>query len=157
MTRNYMKRSYRTVAGGTSVLLLPVLASLCLTGCGNTLSGAKQDTANDAQKTAAAADQAAASTAAAAHQVGQAVKDVPQDVDSAAAVTPEVKTAIVRDPVLNNPSNLINVNSHDHVTHLKGHVVDAKMKQRATEDAQAVLTRRHPNYKVSNELTVAAP
>ncbi len=136
-------------------LLLPALACLALTGCGNTLNGAKQDTANDAQKTAQAADQAAATTAAAAHKAGKAVAEVPHDVDAATVVTPEVKTAIIRDPVLNNPTNVINVNSHDHVTHLTGHVKDADSKQRATEDAQVVLTKRHPNYKVSNELTIA--
>lgn len=145
----------RALTGRSAVLLLPLLACLPLTGCGNTLKGAQQDTANDAQKTADAANQAAASTAAAARKAGQAVKDVPQDVDSAAAVTPEVKTAIIRDPVLNDPRNSINVNSHDHVTHLTGHVLSADMKTRAAEDAQTVLTKRHPNYKVSNELTVS--
>lgn len=128
-------------------LALPAVLLLCtgLTGCSNTISGAGQDVSNDAAKTAQAAANA-----------GNAVKDVPHDIDAAAAVTPEVKTAIVRDPVLNDPHNVINVNSHDHITHLTGHVADASMKQRATEDAQTVLSRRHPNYKVSNELKVAA-
>lgn len=141
-----MKQVQRRIAGGTAVLLFPLFACLALTGCGNTLNGAKQDAATDAQKTADAANQA-----------GQAVKDVPHDIDAAAAVTPEVKTAILRDPVLNNPHNVINVDSHDHVTHLTGRVMTASMKSRATEDAQTVLTTRHPNYKVSNMLTVAAP
>jgi len=148
----------RRMAGGNALFLFPVLAGLSigLTGCGNTLSGAKQDTATDTQKVGAAANQAAADTATAAHNAGQAVKAVPQDVDSAAAVTPEVKTAIIRDPVLNDPRNLVNVNSHDHVTHLTGHVINANMKARAAEDAQAVLTRRHPNYQVHNELTISS-
>lgn len=143
---------------GSAVLpLAGAVLAIGLAGCGNTLNGAKQDTANDTQKAAAAADQAAATTAAAAHQVGTAVAKVPQDAAAATVVTPEVKTAIVRDPVLNDPSNLINVASSDNVTHLTGHVTTASMKQRATEDAQAVLSKRHSNYTISNELTVTAP
>lgn len=142
----------------TKGILFPTVICLgfSLTGCANTLSGAKQDTANDVQKTAAATDQAAAKTAAAAHKAGQEAEAVPHNLDAAAAVTPEVKTAIVRDPVLNDPRNQINVNSHNHVTYLTGHVMSAEMKNRATDDAQVVLTKRHPNYKVSNELTIAA-
>jgi predicted small secreted protein len=152
-----MQSIQRRTTGGTGFFLLPALVFLSfgLAGCGNTVGGAQKDASVDTQKVGAAADQAAAGTAAAAHKAGQAIKDVPQDVDSAAAVTPEVKTAIVRDPVLNDPRNLINVNSHDHVTHLTGHVMSANMKARAAEDAQAVLTKRHPNYQIHNELTVS--
>ena len=143
---------------GRSAALL-ITAALCacfgLAGCSNTMSGAKQDATTDTQKVATATDDAAAKTAAAAHAVGHEAKDVPKDVNSAAIITPEVKTAILRDPVLNNPANLINVNSHDNVTHLKGHVMTADMKTRAQEDAQVVLSKRHPDYKVSNELAVS--
>lgn len=140
-------------------LLLPlagVLLTFALAGCGNTLNGAKQDTANDAQKVGTAADQAAAKTDAAAHKVGAAVAKAPEDAAAATVVTPEVKTAIVRDPILNDPKNVVNVSSADNVVHLTGHVGTASMKQRATEDAQAVLSKRHGNYTVSNELAVAA-
>jgi len=127
-----------------------------LAGCGNTLNGAKQDAATDTQKAATAADQAAAKTDAAAHQVGAAVAKAPQNAEAATLVTPEVKTAILRDPVLNDPRNLINVVSKNDVAHLVGHVMTADMKQRAAEDAQTVLSKRHSNYTVSNELAVAA-
>lgn len=147
----------RPRAGSAVLPLVGALLAIGLAGCGNTLNGAKQDTANDTQKAATAADQAAAKTAAAAHQVGTAVEKVPQDAAAATVITPEVKTAIVRDPVLNDPRNLINVASADNTTHLTGHVVNASMKQRATEDAQAVLSKRHSNYTVSNDLAVTAP
>lgn len=147
----------RPLTGYTFLPLVGAIFAIGLAGCGNTLNGAKQDTANDTQKAATAADQAAATTAAAAHQVGTAVAKVPQDAAAATVVTPEVKTAIVRDPVLNDPRNLINVASADNVTRLTGHVVNASMKQRATEDAQAVLSKRHSNYTVSNDLAVTAP
>ena len=152
-----MKNTHQRRAGRPIVLLITaaLLACFTLAGCSNTMSGAKEDASTDTQKVATATDQAAAKTAAAAHAVGSEAKDVPKDVNSAAIITPEVKTAIVRDPVLNNPANLINVNSHDNVTHLTGHVLTADMKARAQEDAQVVLTKRHPDYKVSNELTLS--
>lgn len=129
------------MANRSSLVILPSL--LLLAGCGNTLNGAKQDVASDAQKTAAAA-----------HQVGQAVKDVPQNIGGAVTVTPEVKTAIVRDPVLNDPKNVINVSSKDKVVHLVGHVQTEDMKKRAEEDARVVLDKRHPDYAISNDLTI---
>ncbi len=118
--------------------------SLGLTGCSHTLNGAQQDVSTDAQKTSAAAQQA-----------GQDVSSAAHNADAAVAVTPEVKTAIIRDPVLNDPRNLVNVTSTNHQVHLRGHVMSADMKTRATEDAQTVLTKRHPNYTVVDELTVA--
>lgn len=146
-------------------LILALGIGAALSGCGNTLSGAKQDAATDTQKTQqaasdaaastkAAADQAAASTKAAADKAGQAVAKVPQDIGAATVVTPEVKTAIVRDPILNNPSNLVNVDAHDHAVVLSGHVMKASMKQRASEDAQAVLDKRHGDFTLKNNLTV---
>ncbi len=146
----------RPLTGYKFLPLAGAILAIGLAGCGNTLNGAKQDTANDTQKAATAADQAAAKTDAAAHKVGTAVAEVPKDAAAATVITPEVKTAIVRDPVLNDPRNLINVASADNVTHLTGHVTTASMKQRATEDAQAVLSKRHSNYTISNELTVTA-
>lgn len=147
--------------------LAGALLAIGLAGCGNTLSGAKQDASNDTQKVSTAADQAAAKTDAAArnaaaktdaaaHKVGAAVVAAPEAAAAATVITPEVKTAIIRDPVLNDPRNLINVASKDNVTYLTGHVVNADMKRRATEDAQAVLSKRHGNYTVSNELQASA-
>ena len=146
-------------------LILALGVGVALSGCGNTLSGAKQDAATDTQKTQqaasdaaastkAAADQAAASTKAAADKAGAAVAKVPQDIGAATVVTPEIKTAIVRDPILNDPSNLVNVDAKDHTVTLSGHVMKASMKQRAGEDAQAVLDKRHGDFTLKNNLTV---
>ena len=134
-------------------------------GCGHTMSGVKEDAATDTQKatsaandaaakTAAAATQAADKTTAAARQVGAAVKAVPENAAAAATLTPLVKTAMIRDPVLNDARNVINVQSADGVTHLSGHVFSESMKPRATEDAEATLAKEHSAYRVSNELTV---
>lgn len=139
----------------TTLYLLSALAlGLISAGCGNTLNGAKQDAATDTQKTQQAAADAAQTTKDAADKAGKAVAKVPQDIGAATVVTPEVKTAIVRDPILNDPSNLINVNSHDHAVVLTGHVSKASMKQRATDDAQNVVDKRHGDFTVDNQLTV---
>jgi len=146
-------------------LTLVLGVGVALSGCGNTLSGAKQDAANDTQKTQEAAADAAQSTKNAADQAGKATKDaadkagkavakVPQDIGAATVVTPEVKTAILRDPILNDTSNHINVDAHDHAVVLRGHVMNASMKQRAAEDAQSVLDKRHGDFTLSNNLTV---
>jgi osmotically-inducible protein OsmY len=125
-------------------LLLAVGLGAALTGCANTLNGAKEDADKNAQTATAAAQQA-----------GNAVKAVPGDIDAATVISPLVKTAILRDPVLDDKRNLINVNSHGRTVTLVGHVTQADMIQRATEDAQAAL-KKHPDFQVDNQLTVAA-
>ena len=145
-------------------LLLALGVGVALSGCGNTLNGAKQDAATDTQKTQQAAsdaaqttkdaaDKAAQSTKAAADKAGQAVAAVPENAEANTVVRPAVKTAIIRDPVLAQPSNLINVNAAPMAITLTGHVTDASMKQRATEDAQVAL-KKHPGYKLTNDLVV---
>ena len=146
-------------------LTLALGVGVALSGCGNTLSGAKQDAANDTQKTQQAAadaaqstkdaaNQAAQSTKNAAHKAGQAVEAVPQNAEANTVVRPAVKTAIIRDPVLAQSSNLIDVNAGPQKITLTGHVADASMKQRATEDAQVAL-KKHPGYTLDNQLAVS--
>lgn len=138
-------------------MLLALPVGLVLSGCGKTLSGAKQDATNDTQKTAQAAQDAGNAVKTGVQQTGAAVVTGARDVKDAAAVTPEVKTAIIRDPVLNNSANLVNVAAAGKTVTLTGHVRTASMKQRATEDAQASLSgHHHAGFKVVNQLTVAA-
>ena len=135
-------------------LISALAAMLTLSGCGNTLNGAKQDAANDTAKTQQAADQATQAATADAQKAGQAVASVPQNA-AANAVRVPVKTAILRDPVLTaDAGNLIDANGSDHTITLTGHVTSASMKQRAGEDAQVALTK-HPGYTLKNELIVA--
>ncbi len=135
--------------------LAAVGLGLALTGCGNTLSGAKQDATQDTQATQQAAANAAQTTKAEAQKADAAIKAVPENAEANTVIRTAVKTAIIRDPVLADPRNLVNVNGHDHVITLTGHVADASMKQRATEDAQAAL-KKHPDFTVNNEL-IAPP
>ncbi|MGI4790772.1 MAG: hypothetical protein ACRYFS_18230 [Janthinobacterium lividum] len=141
-------------------IILTLAAAAALSGCGNALNGAKQDTADNT----AAAHQAADQAGQAADQAGQAAKASAQRAGQALAVGPEfaaanavrvpVKAAILRDPVLTDTRNLIDVNAAPKKITLTGHVADASMKQRATEDANVAL-KKHPGYTLSNELTVA--
>ena len=137
------------------ILAVSALAvALTLSGCGNTLNGAKQDAATDTAKTPQAADQAGQAVKTDAQKAGQAVATVPEDAAANALRVP-VKTAILRDPVLTaDKGNLIDANGSDHTITLSGHVASADMKQRAGEDAQVVLAK-HPGYTLKNELTVA--
>ncbi len=128
-------------------------AALTLSGCGNTLNGAKQDAATDSAKTQQAADQAGQAVKTDARKADQAVANVPQDA-AADAVRIPVKTAIIRDPVLANTRNLINVDGRGHTITLSGHVADASMKTRATQDANVAL-KEHPGYILKNDLIVA--
>ncbi len=135
-------------------ITLALAAAVSLNGCGNTLSGAKQDAANDTAKTQQAADQASQAVKTDAQKADQAAAALPQNAEANTVVRPAVKTAIIRDPVLTQSGNLIDVNAGPQKITLTGHVTDASMKQRATEDAQVAL-KKHPGYTLVNDLTVA--
>lgn len=124
------------------------------TGCAHTLSGAQQDATTDVKKAGTVANIAANKTAQAANNIDQAVQNVPDNAEAATIVTPLVKTAIIRDPVLDNSANQITVFSENKVTRLRGHVSTDRMKQRATEDAQAGLGKKFADYQIDNELTI---
>jgi len=135
--------------------ILPALVAVAvLSGCGNTLSGAKQDTANDTAKTQQAADEAGQAVRTDAQKADQAAAALPQNAEANTVVRPAVKTAIIRDPVLAQRGNLIDVNAAPKAITLTGHVSDASMKERATQDAQVAL-KHHPGYSLTNDLTVA--
>lgn len=125
-----------------------ICAALTLTallaGCANTLSGAKED----ADKNTQAARDAAQAT-------GQALKAVPEAIDANTVIRPAVKTAIIRDPVLNDKRNLIDVNASGKTVTLTGHVAEESMKQRAVDDAKVALKHHHADFIVNDQLTVS--
>jgi predicted small secreted protein len=135
-------------------MALALAAAVSLSGCGNTLSGAKQDAANDTAKTQQAADQADQTMKTDAQKADQAAAALPENAEANTVVRPAVKTAIIRDPVLTQSGTLIDVNAAPQKITLTGHVTTADMKQRATEDAQVAL-KKHPGYTLVNDLTVA--
>jgi len=123
-------------------LLLLGLA-ICVAGCSSTLGGVKEDVSRDTHAVGSAA-----------HHAASAVGSVARNAEDATTLTPKVKLAIIRDPLLANRGNQINVGVLDKVVYLKGHVMTARMKERAEEDAQNVLDTHHVNGKVKNELVV---
>ena len=130
----------KMMVGMTPVLGLMVL----LAGCSHTLSGAQQDVSHDAQSVNQAAQNA-----------GTDVKQAATNVKAKAELTPDVKLAIIRDPILNDTRNHINVTSEANTVYIRGHVVSSDMVQRATEDAQKVLSDHHATQTITNELTVS--
>ena len=120
-----------------------LVCSAALAGCSNALNGAKQDADKNTQ--------AVRDTA---QQTGQAIKAVPAAIDANTVLRPAIKTAIIRDPVLNNPKNLVEVSIKDRTVVLSGHVAEAGMKLRAIEDAQVVIKNNHSDFQVVDNLQV---
>jgi len=120
-----------------------LVCSAALAGCSNALNGAKQDADKNTQ--------AVRDTA---QQTGQAIKAVPAAIDANTVLRPAIKTAIIRDPVLNNPKNLVEVSIKDRTVVLSGHVAEAGMKLRAIEDAQVVIKNNQSDFQVVDNLQV---
>ena len=120
-----------------------LVCSAALAGCSNALNGAKQD-----------ADKNTQAVKATAQQTGQAIKAMPAAIDANTVLRPAIKTAIIRDPVLNNPKNLVEVSIKDRAVVLSGHVAEAGMKLRAIEDAQVVIKNNHSDFQVVDNLQV---
>ena len=112
-------------------------------GCSHTEEGVKQD-----------ADNMKPAIQQASENVEDATKHAAKNADAALLVTPKVKDAIIADKELNDPRNVINVNSADNVVHLKGHVASKQLKQHATDVASKALSQMNATDKLSNELTV---
>jgi len=112
-------------------------------GCQNTAEGVDKDASKIGEQTAQAVDKA-----------GEAAREGAKDASAALSLTPKVKNAIVADAGLNDPKNLIDVDSADNVVHLKGHVTSAALKTKAGEIAQRVLNESKATDKLSNELQV---
>ena len=125
-----------------------------LSGCSNALNGAKQDADKNTQAVRDTAAQTAQAVKETAQQTGQAIKAVPTAIDANTVLRPAIKTAIIRDPVLNNPKNLVEVGIKERTVVLSGYVTEAGMKPRAVEDAQVVLKNNHSDFTVVDNLQV---
>ncbi len=139
---------------GSAALALAV--GFMLAGCSNTGKGLAEDASKDTHAVGSAADNAGKDIGSAASTAGHDIGKGAKNTTSATVVTPEIKTAIIRDPILNNSHNLINVESKNGVVHLTGHVTSANMKTRAEQDAQATLQKHNRTDKVQDDLTVGA-
>ena len=132
------------------LILLVAGLALCAGGCANTAAGLKADVSRDT----AGVRTAAVRTGQAVKNAGASVVTASKNVGAAAELTPRIKTAILRDPVLNDSRNKINVDAGGTMVNIKGHVVTEAMKNRATEDVQAVLDKHHYTQRIHNGLQV---
>lgn len=144
---------------------LACVTAIGFAGCHNTAEGAGQDAVTDTHKLAAATQRAvndsgkmsqnaAADLKADAKNAGADIKGDARNLSAATTLTPKVKLAIVSDKQLNDSRNAINVDSASSVVHLKGHVYNEAMKERAGQIAKRTLNQAHATDTLSNELTV---
>lgn len=136
--------------------LAALIGGAVLFGCSNTAEGMKEDTQDNAQKAAEATEKTGEAAAQGLQNAGSATADAAKDTSAALVLTPKVKNAIIADPQLNEPGNLINVESKDNVVHLVGYVKTEALKKRAGNIAEGVLRAGNSTDKLSNELEVKA-
>ena len=137
-----------------SLFFAALTCGIALSGCSNALNGAKQDADKNTQAVRDTAAQTGQIVKQTATQTGEAIKAVPAAIDANTVLRPAIKTAIIRDPVLNNPKNRVEVSIKDRTVVLTGHVSESGMKFRAVEDAQVVLKNNHSDFTVVDNLAV---
>lgn len=128
-----------------SIFMTLVLAAgtLLATGCDDTAAGAAEDTREISKSVGEGAERAAESTS-----------EATRSAVAATVLTPEIKGAIVANPLLNDPANTINVESDDESVRLTGTVKTEEMKRTAGEIAQRILDEQHASQTLRNELSV---
>lgn len=121
-------------------LCVPLVIAFCLTAFG---CQPKPDTE-------AKAEDASMKAKGAMEGLGKAV-----DTATAATVlTPRLKSAITADKDLNDPRNLINVDSNDTTVTLDGHVYSGILRTKAEEIVRAEMSKAGAKQKIVNNLDV---
>jgi len=131
-------------------------AAIGLFGCQNTVEGLKEDTNRNAPKVENAAERAVDATKRAAQTAVDRTKDATANASDAANLTPKVKSAITGNAKLNDPKNLINVDTKDNVVYLKGHVISNDEKRLAGDIATKTVKEAGSSDTVANQLTVTS-
>ncbi len=128
-----------------ALLILAALMSFGLMlGCQNTAEGMKEDAQrNEANVKEESAD------------VGERIREGAADA-AATGLTGLIKTAIVANPLLNDPANKIDVNSTADQVELTGHVKTADLKKTAGEIAAQIMKEQGAKQPLKNELEVKA-
>jgi osmotically-inducible protein OsmY len=122
---------------------IAALALVWATGCGNTVEGVKKDAEINGQK---AAEQT--------QDLTKSAAEAGKDISAAAVLTPAIKLAITADKRLNDPKNLIDVNSTDEKVTLSGHVTSEELKSLAQELAANVLKEKAAKQTLENKLEI---
>jgi len=131
-------------------------AGFGLFGCAHTVEGLKEDTNKNAPVVENAAEKAVDATKRAAQTADEKLKSTTANTSDVANLTPKVKSAIVANSKLNDPKNLINVETKDGVVYLKGHVVSNDEKRLAGDIASKTVKEANSTDKVMNQLTVTS-
>jgi len=125
--------------------------AMMVAGCNDTAAGMKEDTKDNMnraeQKTDDMKDQS--------EDAGAKMEEGAKDLAAAGTLTPMIKTAIVANPLLNDPGNKIDVNSNDETVTLVGVVQSDKMKAEAEKIAMEVMKDNKAHQTLKNELKVA--
>lgn len=82
------------------------------------------------------------------------MKDAGAAMGAATMLTPKVKLAITSNELLNDPANLIDIESTPDVVSLTGHVTTPQLKELATELAAKAIKDDGQTQKVENKLEV---
>lgn len=129
------------------------LMGLGLFGCNDTAAGMAEDTKENtevvAEATKEAADEVAESAEKMAEDVGEATADA-----AATTLTARIKSALVANPITNEPNAKINVESTADMVMLVGSVASQKQKDEAGEIAKEVLKEVGATQKFENKLEV---
>jgi len=126
-----------------TLMSLAMMLSIGLLGCNDTAAGVEKD--------ASEAGQAISETT---ENTVKGIEEGSKDASAAATLTPMVKSAIVANPMLNDPDNSINVDANDDEVILTGHVDTEEMKKMAGDLAMEVLKDNNAKQKLRNDLVV---
>jgi osmotically-inducible protein OsmY len=149
-----MNTAIRTTRTALALAFCLAGATFGVIGCQNTAEGAKEDAAKDTAAVGNAAEKTADATKDAADKAAMATKEGAENAGDALTMTPKVKNAIVSNATLNDPKNLINVDTKDGKVHLKGHVLSNDQKKLAGDIAAKTVKESGSSDTVLNELTV---
>lgn len=118
------------------------LMSIGLFGCNDTAAGMAEDTKENATVVEESAENMA-------EDVGEVAENT-----SASTLTPRIKSALVANPITNDPDIEINVDSTKDMVTLTGHVSTQKQKDEAGEIAKEILKEVNATQEFENKLEV---
>ncbi|MFM9873891.1 MAG: BON domain-containing protein [Fimbriimonadaceae bacterium] len=132
-----------------------VLALMCFGafGCNDTVKGAATDTKQNTEVAADATKEAADNVAKTADKMADDVGEATADA-AATTLTARIKSALIANPITNDPNAKINVESDRDMVRLEGTVASDKQKNEASEIAKAILKEVGATQKFENNLKV---
>lgn len=119
------------------------LGGLLAFGCENTAEGVKKDSEIGGQKAAESAQ-----------NLSKGMNEAGKDIGAATMLTPKIKLAISAEKSLNDPANLIDVNSTDDKVTLEGHVTSEALKALAGDVAAKAIKDNGARQTLVNQLVI---